>query len=124
MRAVLSPVQSLRDSRHRGLTAPPKPPSIAFRKYHDYLSRELQPARPSRARPWYRPVATPRKQKHAGRERPSGWRSRDKAVSRYEPADTLAHLGPPQLHSTRNPRNPSSFDHELTEVNHPASFVG
>ena len=41
-----------------------------------------------------------------------------KVLDDYDSADTLAYLDPPYLHSTRNPRNRNSYDHEMTEADH------
>jgi len=41
-----------------------------------------------------------------------------KILDDYDSEDTLAYLDPPYVHSTRNPSNRNSYDHEMTDVDH------
>ncbi len=41
-----------------------------------------------------------------------------KILNDFDSEDTLAYLDPPYLHSTRNPSNRNSYDHEMTDVDH------
>lgn len=41
-----------------------------------------------------------------------------KVLDDHDSAETLAYLDPPYLHSTRNPSNRNTYDHEMTDVDH------